>query len=307
MTHIVFTSGGVGSWYAGTLVAREHGAANCRFLFTDTRSEDGDLYRFLVESVAATTGRSAACAALVRECRAIPEIGAPGFKDAVAAAQAQARDLLPELVRLSDGRDLWELFADEKMIGNTRVDICSRILKRDTGRKWIEARFAPADCVLYFGIDGSERGRFEGARDKTGIAGRWLPYAARAPLCETGTTKCEMLKECERQGLDPVAIYDEGFPHANCGGFCVKGGQGQFAHLLRTRPAFFAYNARREQEFRDQSGKDVAVLRDRRGGTTKPLPMFEFQRQIESGERVADPRDWGKGCQCFTPDSEATE
>lgn len=119
-------------------------------------------------------------------------------------------------------------------------------------------------------------------------------------------TKCEMLKECERQGIDPPSIYDEGFPHANCRGFCVKAGQAQFLQLLKLRPKVFDEHAQKEQEFRERTGKDVAVMRDRRGGTTKPLPMLEFKRQVESGERKVNPRDWGKGCQCYFPEEEVT-
>lgn len=126
-----------------------------------------------------------------------------------------------------------------------------------------------------------------------------------APLCEPPfLSKCEMLKECERDGLDPPAIYDEGFPHNNCGGFCVKAGHAHFLHLLKNRPSVFEKHAAEEQAFREWIRKDVAILRDRRGGTTKPLPMYEFKRQVESGELKVNPRDWGKGCQCFTPDEE---
>lgn len=300
--HVVFTSGGVGSWYTGHLVAGRVGVRNCTFLFTDTRNEDPDVYRFLVESVAVTAGRSRAAAPVVAQCRALPPIQHPGFSAAVAAVQAAAAVVLPELVWLADGRNLWELFEQSNFIGNTRVDICSRKLKRDVGRAWIEANCDPAAAVLYFGIDAGERDRFYGTETKPGIAARWVPYRAEAPICDLPRVgKCDMAKVAERLGLDPPSMYDEGFPHANCGGLCVKGGHAQMALLLAARPDYFYHNADKEQEFRARTGKDVAIMRDRRGGITTPLPMLEFARQIESGERVPDPRDWGKGCQCFTP------
>jgi hypothetical protein len=269
MWHINFCSGGIGSYECGKRVAAKHGTDRLIHLFTDTRSEDKDLYRFLYQSAHATGGI---------------------------------------LVHLADGRDLWQIFNDHRYIGNTRVDVCSKWLKRQVGDKWLKSTFSPENCTLYFGIDHSERHRFLGdGKKKPGIRARWLPSRVEAPLCdEPYMTKCEMLKACERDGIDPPAIYDEGFPHNNCGGFCVKAGHAAFLHLLKRRPETFAYHAAKEKEFQDRLGKPYAtVLRDRRGGVTTPLPMYEFQRQVESGELKVNPRDWGKGCQCFTPDEEA--
>jgi hypothetical protein len=50
-TRVVTTSGGTGSWAAGMLVARamEPGDRLVQ-LFSDTRTEDPDLHRFLAES-----------------------------------------------------------------------------------------------------------------------------------------------------------------------------------------------------------------------------------------------------------------
>ena len=66
-----------------------------------------------------------------------------------------------QLVTIADGRDVWEVFFDEKMIGNTRVDICSRILKRDLARKWIENKYEPGEVIVYMGIDWTEIHRYE--------------------------------------------------------------------------------------------------------------------------------------------------
>lgn len=261
MKHVVFYSGGIGSYITAKRVIEKHPLWDVLLLFTDTRSEDPDLYRFIAET---------------------------------------SEYLMLELVTLADGRNLWELFNDNGMIANTMADFCSRILKRQLSNRWVREKFPdPRDVKLYFGIDHSEEHRLKKIRNN------WSPYTVEAPLCEPPhMTKCEMIKECERDGIDPPGIYDEGFPHNNCNGFCVKAGHAHFLHLLKNRPKVFMENATKEQEFRDRTGKDVAVMKDRRGGTTKPLPMLEFKRQVESGEREVDPRDWGKGCQCFTPDEE---
>lgn len=56
MTHVVFYSGGVASYLVAKRVASLHGTDRLVLLFTDTRSEDTDLCRFLVESAGSILG-----------------------------------------------------------------------------------------------------------------------------------------------------------------------------------------------------------------------------------------------------------
>lgn len=50
--HVVMFSGGIGSWAAAKRVAERHGTADMVLLFTDTKTEDEDLYRFIDEAAA---------------------------------------------------------------------------------------------------------------------------------------------------------------------------------------------------------------------------------------------------------------
>jgi hypothetical protein len=87
-----------------------------------------------------------------------------------------------------------------------------------------------------------------------------------------------------------------GFPHNNCGGFCVRAGQAHFALLLRTLPERYAFHEEQEEKLRTYLGKDVAILRDRRNGKTRPMTLREFrERLIANGQY--DPNEWG-GCGC---------
>jgi hypothetical protein len=99
-------------------------------------------------------------------------------------------------------------------------------------------------------------------------------------------------------GIEPPRLYKMGFHHNNCGGFCIKAGQAQFARLLTTMPERYARHERREQELRDYLGKDIAILRDRRGGDTKPMTLREFRERLEHDAKAFDSFDWG-GCGCF--------
>lgn len=265
--HVVMFSGGAGSWYTGRRVidTRVRPGDHVELIFADTQTEDDDLYRFLVDVTADLFGR----------------------------AVDRGADI--HLQYLTEGRDVWQIFFDVQFIGNTRIDPCSRILKRDLIRRDLEARFSPADTVVYLGIDWTEEHRFAKAQPY------WAPFEVSAPLCERPfVDKDGVLAELETAGIDPPRLYAMGFPHNNCGGFCIKAGQGMFKLLLENLPERYAYHEAREQEFREHFGKDVAILRDRRGGTTKPLTLTALRQRVQGGEQV-DEYDLG-GCACFTPD-----
>ena len=110
-----------------------------------------------------------------------------------------------------------------------------------------------------------------------------------------------MLDALSEAGIEAPRLYRLGFPHNNCGGFCIKAGQAHFALLYRTMPERYAYHERREQELREFLDKDVAILRDRTGGKTRPMTMREFRERLEANGQI-DLLEWG-GCACFTPDA----
>jgi len=144
--HIVMFSGGVGSWYAAKRVVAQHGGTNVLLLFTDTGIEDETLYEF---------------------------IGYAGL------------DVGALLVRIADGRTPWDLFFAHKMLGNSRVDICSRVLKRELADAWLDAHCAREDTTIYLGIDWSEVHRFD---DGNGRGAKWR-YARNGWKCEAPCTQ----------------------------------------------------------------------------------------------------------------------
>jgi hypothetical protein len=259
MHHIVQCSYGEMSWYTARTVAQRHGTADLIHLFANTKSEDEDTYRW---------GRQAAA-----------NVGGT-------------------LVEITDGRDIWQLFFDEGLIGNTRADVCSRVLKRDLCRRYVGENFPdPAGVTLYVGIHWSEAERLDGIRRY------WSPYRVESPLCEPPYVPASLIPEtAAREGLGRQRLYQLGFKHANCGGACVKGGQAQWSHLLRVLPERYAFHEDREREFRAKTGKDVAILRDRKGGVTKPLTLQALRERAEAGGEC-DLFDWG-ACNCFAPATE---
>lgn len=249
--NVVSFSGGMGSWAAAKRVAASAGVEGLVLLFADTLIEDPDTYRFLNE------------AAL--------NIGAP-------------------LTRIADGRTPWEVMSDEHVIANTRIDVCSRILKRELLTTWIKANCDQKAVTLHVGIDWTEAHRLEGVRLRN------PNWNYQAPMCGPPyLNKAEVLAWALSEGLRPPSLYADGFPHNNCGGACVKAGQAQWALLLRTHPERYLTVEKWEDSMRERVG-DYSILRDRRGGKTKALPLRAFRERLRL-EQGYDSTEWG-GCGC---------
>ncbi len=295
--HIVFFSGGLGSWLTAKRVVKAFGAENTVCLFTDTLIEDADLYRFMLETTADIYGVNNDD--LIARCAAIPETShetQAARKDYLAQLAADATERNPSFVWLNIGKDPWDIFFEKRFLGNSRIAQCSHTLKQRMASDYIKAKYGPDDCVLYLGIDWTEEHRTKAPRKN------WAPYPVEFPMCEEPLlTKIDAIKALEEAGIEAPRLYAMDFSHNNCGGFCVRAGQGHFVNLLEKNPALYRYHEDREQEIRAYLGKDVAMLKRTRNKVTRPLTLRELREEYEAGSKQIDMTDIG-GCGCFVSD-----
>lgn len=101
-------------------------------------------------------------------------------------------------------------------------------------------------------------------------------------------------------GIEVPQLYDEGFSHNNCGGFCVRAGIGAFVNLYRFNPLLFQYHKEKEQEARQLIGEDVAILfRSIKGSPRRPYTLAELEEDlVAQGLTEEETQDMG-GCGCF--------
>lgn len=244
---------------AGVLVAKKYGPKNTILVFFDTKTKDEDLYRFLYEGA--------------------EHIGA-------------------ELLRLEDGRDIWEVFSDTKIMGNSRIDPCSRILKREPFKKYMEKWHSPESDTLHVGINWDEQHRLERMRR------HWAPWKVEAPLCwEPLTTHADMLNYLKEHKIELPRLYKMGFPHNNCGGFCIKTGQAQMKLLLEKMPERYAYHEQKQEALFKELGKKHGFIRQTINGELKYLTLKQFREQIEANPDMQMGFDFG-GCGCFVEEDE---
>ena len=165
--HIVQFSGGIGSFCAAVRVAEKYGTADMVLLIADTGVEDSDLWRFADDTSSL--------------------LGVP-------------------LTKVRDGRTPWQVFRDQRFLGNDRLAPCTKYLKQIPCRNWMSEHAAPADSVAYIGIENTSRDR---ARIPA-IARNWRPWRVQFPLCakrEQPRNKAELLDEARTLGVEPPALY----------------------------------------------------------------------------------------------------
>lgn len=196
-----------------------------------------------------------------------------------------------QLIKIADGRTPWDVMRDERIIagGKTGADPCSKLLKRRLLNKW-QKQNCP-EAINYVGLDWTEAHRVERLRE------RMPDRTWEAPMTEAPyLTKREMGEWLQREGICPPRLYGFGFAHNNCGGFCVKAGQAQFALLLKTLPERYLFHEEKEEEMRQFLGKDYSILTEQKNGIKYFLTLKELRNRIEQ-QQAFDIFDWG-GCGC---------
>tara|TARA_R110000803_G_scaffold18124_3_gene48651 strand:- start:126 stop:896 length:771 start_codon:yes stop_codon:yes gene_type:complete len=251
---VVMFSSGISSWAAGKRYAEEHGTEGMVLLFADTLIEDDDNYRFLNEAAV--------------------NIGC-------------------EVTTLTDGRNPFEIMKQRRIIGNSRIDPCSDVLKRKLLHKW-QAENCDKNTPIIFGLSWEEMNRSERLKAR---APEWN-YVT--PLCDAPyITKNDQLAWAKSEGIMPPRLYEMGFPHANCGGFCIKAGQANFKLLLKNFPERYAEAEEWELGMQDYLECENTILRTTVNNERVNLSLKQLREKIESEEPI-DEFDFG-GCACALP------
>lgn len=271
MSFIVSFGGGVTSYEALRRTVEKHGRENTRAVFAD------------VGQVLDNQGR-VVC----------------GEDEDLARFMGEVEEsLCIQITRIKSEKytDIWDVFFKKRMMGNTEADPCSAEMKRVVLDSWLNGNFMlMAGHTVVVGLDWTEMHRvedFKAAMD---------PWPVWFPLCEEPLlTKRQIVEQLIQQGIEPPRLYEQGFSHNNCGGFCVKMGHSQAYRLWKNRRHVYDYHAGREEEFRTFVGKDVSILRDRRNNETLPMTLTALAARFAEGYRPVRVRGEGCGGTCMVP------
>jgi 3'-phosphoadenosine 5'-phosphosulfate sulfotransferase (PAPS reductase)/FAD synthetase len=208
MRTIVALSGGLASAWCANYAIEKWGREKVVLYFNDTKWEDQDLYRFLED-----------------------------LEDYFKV----------KIVKDSDGRNPEEVFNEEHLMGNSRIAICSRILKAQRLQQ-----FYQNGDVLAFGIDKTEEHRAVRIRQVYADVAikKKKDCTLVFPLINENIEKWKVRDWLNSTGIRQPRLYDLGFAHNNCAGGCVRAGKKHWNHLLKNLPEVYADRERMETEFR---------------------------------------------------------
>lgn len=201
--------------------------------------------------------------------------------------------------RIGSDKTIWTVFAEKRamrlFVGNNLFCPASKHLKREAVANWITENI-DGPIVMALGFAWDEEHRLKAAQH------HWENRLARpveviapnavAPYADNVTIAAWL----HRAGIAIPSAYEAGFEHNNCAGGCVHGGQGHFAKLYHERFETYMYWLYQERQMQKYLGKDVTILKDSRGGETKPLSLSEFINRIQIGDYR---KSEGQSCACF--------
>lgn len=200
-----------------------------------------------------------------------------------------------KIIWLKDGRNPWEVFIHKRWIGNSRVAPCSSVLKTKQIKDWLKENSDISE-PLVLGMDWSESDRLERAQKV------WSPRPIISLLNDYKVSRPEYEKYLIKYGIKKPRLYDQGFPHNNCGGFCVRSGLKQFATLLETMPERYKFHEEQMEQAMEKIGDTAKPFLQKTTDKKKSyLTLKEFRELYEKGEIKVEPFDYG-GCGCFVDD-----
>lgn len=203
-----------------------------------------------------------------------------------------ARACGKELVHLKDGRNPWDVFIKERWIGNSRLAHCSDELKTFPVRRWLKANAQPDD-PLVLGLGWEEADRIERA------VVRWSPRPVLSLLKQWKVFRWQYEGIIKRHGIKRARLYDLGFQHNNCGGFCCKAGQEQFVRLLRWHPERYAFHENEMERSMAAIGPTAKpFLKVTVDGALTYMTLREFREYVDGGGQTDMFSE--AGCGCFT-------
>ena len=110
-------------------------------LFTDTLIESNDLYRFLIETAGYFFDIDKTITEpLAKRALTIPELyeDENARKEVLEELRIEVNEAIPRLIWLSDGIQPWDIFFQQKFLGNSRIAQCSHILKQVMSKKYVK-------------------------------------------------------------------------------------------------------------------------------------------------------------------------
>jgi len=188
------------------------------------------------------------------------------------------------ILRLTEGRNPYEVSRDHNMIPSSFLAPCSFDLKVYPFNRWL-SNMKGLDITVYIGYDYTEFERMERTTKayakegyKTDYPLEWKPIEFR-PYSQVVR---------EDWGIEPPRMYRLGYTHANCGGRCCKQGQGDWLRTLINFPERYAEIEEWEKDMRTLSEKHSkrTILKRINNGIVEELTLEKLRLENEDNQQI---------------------
>jgi hypothetical protein len=290
---VTLYSGGKGSFLTACLLKAKQYKQT--FYFNDTFYEHSSLYVFLDQSLAFLHDRKP-----LNNYVSIPSLR--DWKERRLFLQERGQELADyyeDFVYDAHEESLHEVIESEKFMPNSRIDLCSRILKRERSAKFIK-KFNPEDIKVAIGIGLWEEHRVSRAKEF------WLPYEIVSPFCDSGEFESKYKDEIfNMANLVEPHLYQIGLAHNNCAGFCVKAGIKHYRLLLEKDRDLYLTHEDNEQKLYKNNPNLRPFLNKMIKGEKLYITLKQLRENIElsipfvSKDEIVDDLDEDFGlCNC---------
>lgn len=213
-------------------------------------------------------------------------------KDAYRLLDCVQHALRIEIKDVGTGKSPIDVFREQNFLGNTMFDNCSRVLKREAMRAYMDKNHSKG-ASIYVGVGADEIDR------ELSIRRNWVKqgYNAVFPLIDKPyINRKSLMALCEKMFGFVPEMYLKGFQHNNCHGACIKAGKKQWLLLLREYPDVYAEWEKCEDDIRLSTGKPIAILRETKKGVKGYVTLKEFRARYQSGDILPDDEGGEAGC-----------
>jgi hypothetical protein len=183
------------------------------------------------------------------------------------------------IIKIIEGRNPYEVSRAERVIPNSRVAPCTHRLKLEPFAQYLQDMMIQ-DITIHIGYDFTEMHRMETTTAKYEAMG----YLADYPLLWKPFEFRPYEYVVRGWGIEPPRMYQMGYTHANCGGRCVKQGQGDWTRTLINFPERFAECEEWEREMRKLSDvhANYAICKRMRGDEIIPLTLQQMRKEYDA-------------------------
>lgn len=248
--HVVSYSTGTSSAIAADRVLQRYNRDSVDIVFSDTKWEHEDNYRFM------------------QDCEARWN---------------------KSITVLTDGRTPMEVWDDKQLIPNSLFAPCTYELKIKPMIAYVKQLQADGfTTIMHIGMNyrDAKRGRCKAPLRNWKRVNTHVSY----PLLWRGWGMVDNTDHANRivlqeWGIKPPQMYSFGFDFGNCGGRCPKGGVNAWRRTLTHFPADYDAVERWEREKRrDPRFADHTILKRRRGGETIRLSLEDLRIETEQSD-----------------------